>query len=197
MNQRSWIAAQPELRLRGCRTVLLDRDGTVNLKAPHSGYVTSPAELFLIPGAAAAISALNEAAIRVILVTNQRWLSDPARNPADYAKVHARLDELLAAEGAHLDAAYHCPHDQGCCDCRKPKAGMLTRAAREHGFSLGAAVTIGDSETDVSAGRAAGTMTILLRSGQRAAPGDADFVADDLVEAVDLILHARGADPAS
>src|SRR5580658_10908022 len=191
MNQRSWMAAQPELRLRRCRTVFLDRDGTVNLKAPHSGYVTSPAGLFLIPGAAAAISALNEAAIRVILVTNQRWLSDPARNPAaDYAKVHARLEELLAAEGAHLDAAYHCPHDQDCCDCRKPRAGMLTRAAREHGFSLGAAVMVGDSGIDVSAGRAAGTVTILLRSGQRTAPCDADFVADDLVEAVDLILHA-------
>jgi D-glycero-D-manno-heptose 1,7-bisphosphate phosphatase len=65
--------------------VFLDRDGTVNVKAPHLGYVTSPAGLCLIPGAAAAISALNRAAMRVILVTNQRWLSDPARDLTDYA----------------------------------------------------------------------------------------------------------------
>ncbi len=176
------------MNLRSCRTVLLDRDGTVNVKAPDPEYVTSPAGLFLIPGAATAIAALNQAAIRVILVTNQRWLSDPARNPAEYAQVHARLEELLAAEGAHLDAAYCCPHDRGCCECRKPGVGLLTRAAGEHGFGLDAAVMIGDSETDVSAGRAAGTVTILLRSGQRAASGDADFVADDLAGAVDLIL---------
>jgi D-glycero-D-manno-heptose 1,7-bisphosphate phosphatase len=74
---------------------------------------------------------------------------------------------------------------------------MLRRAAREHRFNLGAAVMIGDSETDVSAGRAAGTATILLRSGQRTAPRDADFVADDLAEAVHLILSDREPGPAS
>src|ERR1700755_3116305 len=75
------------------------------------------------------------AAVRVILVTNQRWLSYPARNLTEYARVHARLEELLAAEGARLDAAYFWPHDRGCCDCRKLGAGMLRRAAREHRFS--------------------------------------------------------------
>lgn len=168
--------------------MFLDRDGTVNVKAPDGQYVTSPAGLLLIPGAAAAISRLNAAAVRVILVTNQRWLSDPARDLTDYARVHARLEELLAAEGAHLDAAYFCPHDRGRCDCRKPGAGTLRRAAREHRFSLGAAVMIGDSEADVSAGRAAGTGTILLRPGHQAASRNADFVVGDLAEAVDLIL---------
>ena len=195
MIEQPRAAAWPEPRLRRCRTVFLDRDGTVNVKAPDGQYVTSPAELFLIPGAAAAISRLNLAAIRVILVTNQRWLSDPASDPADYARVNARLEKLLAVEGAHLDTAYYCPHDRGCCDCRKPGVGMLTRAAREHRFSLSCAVMIGDSETDIAAGRAAGTATILLRSGQRPASGDADLVADDLAGAVRLILGARA--PAS
>jgi D-glycero-D-manno-heptose 1,7-bisphosphate phosphatase len=177
--------------------VFLDRDGTINVKAPPGQYVTSPAALVLIPGSAAAIARLNAAGVQVVLVTNQRWLSGPAADPAGYARVHTRLEELLAAEGAHLDAAYYCPHDQGCCGCRKPGTGMLTRAAREHRFSLGAAVMIGDSETDVAAGQAAGTATILLRPGQRpvpgdAVPGDADFVADDLAEAVQLILSGRG-----
>lgn len=178
----------PEYRLRGCRTVFLDRDGTVNIKAPDGRYVTSSTELSLIPGAAAAISRLNAAAVRVILVTNQRWLSESASDWTGYAQVHARLEELLAADGAHLDAAYYCPHAYGSCECRKPGPGMLQRAAREHRFSLSAAVMIGDSPTDIAAGYAAGTATILLRSGQQIIPNNADFVADNLAEAVSLIL---------
>src|SRR5580704_15337432 len=103
-------AMQAEVLFQGCTTVFLDRDGTINVKAPDGEYVTSPADMRLLPGAAAAIARLNAAGMRVILVTNQRWLSGPASDLAGYARVHARLEELLAAEGAHLDAAYYCPH---------------------------------------------------------------------------------------
>ncbi len=177
-------------RFRGWHTVFLDRDGTINVGAPRGQYITSPAALVLIPGAVTAIARLNAAAIRVVLVTNQRWLAGPAADLADYARVHARLEEQLAAGGAHLDAAYFCPHDRGQCDCRKPHPGMLQRAAADHGFGLGAAVMIGDSATDVAAGRAAGTATILLGS---AAPlsADADLAAVDLAHAVDLVLSTR------
>lgn len=185
----------PKSLLRGFRTVFLDRDGTINIKAPDGRYVTSATELFLIPGAGAAISRLNAAAIRVILVTNQRWLSESASDWTGYAQVHSRLEELLAEEGAHLDAAYCCPHGQATCECRKPRPGMLQRAAREHGFSLRAAVMIGDSQTDIMAGRAAGTATILVRRGQQTIPNDADFVVDNLAEAVRLVLHDKDRSP--
>jgi D-glycero-D-manno-heptose 1,7-bisphosphate phosphatase len=173
--------------------VFLDRDGTINVKAPDGEYVTSPVDVSLIPGAAAAIAELNAAALRVILVTNQRWISGPDGQPEAYACVHARLQELLAAAGAHLDAAYYCPHPLGSCDCRKPAPGMLHRAAKEHDLDLSAAVMIGDSEADVAAGRAAGTATILLRRDRHITSRDADFVAGDLAEAVSLILcdHER------
>lgn len=175
--------------LRNVRTVFLDRDGTINVKAAAGEYVRSPAELVLLPGAAKAVAALNAAGLRTVLVTNQRWLSQPAADPASFAAVHGRLEELLAAEGARLDAAYHCPHAAGACDCRKPGAGMLLRAAREHHLDLADSVMIGDSETDMAAGRAAGTATILLRAGGGEA-GGADFVAEDLAAAVRLILGA-------
>ena len=201
MTRPSGSAAAAGGRVRSGQTVFLDRDGTINVKAPPGQYVTSSAALVLIPGSAAAIARLNAAGVRVVLVTNQRWLSGPAADPAGYARVHARLEELLAAAGAHLDAAYYCPHDRGRCGCRKPGTGMLTRAARVHRFSLAAAVMIGDSETDVAAGQAAGTATILLRPGRQPVPGgaglgdagsgDADFVADDLAGAVQLILSDR------
>jgi D-glycero-D-manno-heptose 1,7-bisphosphate phosphatase len=127
-------------------------------------------------------------------VTNQSWLSGPSGNSARYAAIHARLTQLLAAEGAWLDAAYHCPHSPGTCDCRKPHPGMLLRAARELRFELDNAVIIGDSDSDLLAGRAADTSTILLRPGADGPPAaSADTVADDLASAVRLILQAGNA----
>ena len=181
--------------LEGIRTVFLDRDGTINVKAPEGEYVTSPAELVLLPGAARAVARLNAAGIRTVLVTNQSWLSRPSGRPESYAAIHARLDQLLAAEGARLDAAYHCPHAPATCDCRKPKPGLLQRAARELRIDLDQSVIIGDRDTDMMAGRAAGTSAILVRTGEvGSAPADAgiaDIVVDDLPAAVRLILRAH------
>ncbi|OJZ72675.1 histidinol phosphate phosphatase [Mycobacterium paraffinicum] len=181
--------------LRNVRTVFLDRDGTINVKAADGEYVRSPEELVLLPGAAEAVAALNAAGLRTVLVTNQRWLSEPAAEAARFAAVQDRLEQLLADGGARLDAEYHCPHATASCDCRKPEAGMLLRAAREHGFALGESVMIGDSETDVLAGRAAGAATVLLRPGGGESHG-ADVVVDDLAAAVRLILRAKDSSPA-
>jgi D-glycero-D-manno-heptose 1,7-bisphosphate phosphatase len=178
------------LDLGSVRTVFLDRDGTINVKAVAGEYVTSPEGLVFLPGAAKAVAALNTARMRTVLVTNQRWLSRQSADPARYFAVHSRLTQLLADEGAWLDAAYHCPHAVGACDCRKPLPGMLLRAARDHCFDLAEAVMIGDSDQDMMAGRAAGTATILLRAGGGSTPG-ADAVVDDLAAAVRLILAAR------
>ncbi|MCV7411478.1 histidinol phosphate phosphatase [Mycobacterium florentinum] len=167
------------------RTVFLDRDGTINVKAAEGEYIRSPAELVLLPGAAEAIAALNAAGLRTVLVTNQRWLSEPSADPAHFDAIQDRLRELLAERGARLDAAYHCPHAANSCDCRKPLAGMLIRAAAEYGFDLAESVMVGDSDADVAAGRAAGATTVLLRAGDG---GDADVVVDDLAAAVRLIL---------
>jgi D-glycero-D-manno-heptose 1,7-bisphosphate phosphatase len=178
------------LNRRSLHTVFLDRDGTINVKAAVGKYIKSPAELVLLPGAAKAVAELNAARFRTILVTNQRWLSEASADPGHYSAVHARLEQLLAHEGAWLDAAYYCPHAAGVCDCRKPGSDMLRRAAREHSFDLAGAVIVGDSNTDLLAGRAAGTATILLRANSGGAVG-ADAVVENLVTAVRLILHAR------
>lgn len=139
----------------------------------------------LLPGAAAALAALNAAGLTTVLVTNQRWLSRPDADPARYAATHARLVELLAAEGAHLDAAYHCPHAADACDCRKPRPGMLLRAAAELGLDLARSVIVGDAASDVAAGRAAGVRTIRLA----ATPDpDADSTVADLGAATTHLL---------
>jgi D-glycero-D-manno-heptose 1,7-bisphosphate phosphatase len=153
------------MELRNVRTVFLDRDGTINVKAAEGEYIRSPVELVLVPGAAEAVAALNAAGLRTVLVTNQRWLSEPSADPTHFAAIQDRLRQLLADQGARLDAAYHCPNAAKSCDCRKPLAGMLIRAAAEHSFDVAESVMIGDSDADVMAGRAAGAATILLRAG--------------------------------
>jgi D-glycero-D-manno-heptose 1,7-bisphosphate phosphatase len=183
----------PGSRLRGIKTVFLDRDGTLNVKAPEGKYITSPADLVLLPRAAQAVARLNAVGLHTILVTNQRWLSGPMADPRSYAAVEARLQELLAAEGAWLDASFHCPHETGRCDCHKPGSGMLLRAASELRLDLASAVIVGDSEADMAAGRSVGTAGILIRDGSPDATGHtADAVVADLAAAVRLILAARG-----
>jgi D-glycero-D-manno-heptose 1,7-bisphosphate phosphatase len=186
MTKQAFGVIPPGLGVTRISTVLLDRDGTVNIKPLEGHYVTSPDELTLLPGAARAIRHLNEASVQVILVTNQRWLSTMT-DMTPYERVHARLRELLAEDGAHLDGAYYCPHAVGSCHCRKPAPGMLRRAAEEHLFSLTEAVMIGDSESDIAAGHAAGTATILLSAAPDMS-SRANCAVANLAEAVRLIL---------
>jgi D-glycero-D-manno-heptose 1,7-bisphosphate phosphatase len=142
---------------------LLDRDGTINVKAPDGDYIAHPAELVLLPGAGEAIRALNDAGIPVVVVTNQRGIALGRMTEADLAAVHRRLAELLAANGARLDAVFHCPHHAGTCACRKPGTLLLERAREHLGLvTLGNSIMIGDSDTDVLAGRAAGARTVRL-----------------------------------
>jgi D-glycero-D-manno-heptose 1,7-bisphosphate phosphatase len=172
-------------------TAFLDRDGTLNVKAPEGSYITGPASLRLLPGAADGVRRLNEAGVFVVLVTNQRGIARGLITPEAHAAITARLEEDLAAGGARLDAVYVCPHDEGSCDCRKPGPGMLLRAAREHPrIDLRRSVTVGDAESDILAGQAAGTATI--RISAEPAATRADHVVADLAAAVPLITGPAG-----
>ena len=147
--------------------VFLDRDGTINVKAPPGDYITAPDQLELLPGAAEAIRELNQARIPVIVVTNQRGIALGRMTEADLAAVHARLSELLAERGARIDEILHCPHDEGVCACRKPGTLLLERGQRHLELpSLRRSWMIGDSSRDVHAGLAVGAQTVLL--GDRA-----------------------------
>ncbi|GAA2253929.1 D-glycero-beta-D-manno-heptose 1,7-bisphosphate 7-phosphatase [Streptomyces amakusaensis] len=173
---------------RGPATFFLDRDGTVNVKAPDGQYVCAPEELRLLPGAAAAIRHLNRHGRRVVVVTNQRGVALGLMSRADLESVEKHLAELLWAEGAYVDAYYACIHHRGECDCRKPAPGLLLTAAREiPGVSLGDAVMIGDSESDVRAGRAAGCATVRL--APPGTPSAADHVLTDLRTAVETLMR--------
>jgi len=177
--------------------VFLDRDGTINEEV---GYLSEPEELHLIPGAAEAIRLLNRAGVLAIVVTNQSGVGRGYFSEARVKAIHEQLAMQLAAYGAHLDAIYYCPHhpDKGC-DCRKPKPGMLKRAAEEHSIALDRSFAVGDKVSDLEAGRRAGCRTVLVLTGYGMEARKAfkhsdfqpDYIARDLLGAVRWILAQR------
>ena len=179
--------------------VFLDRDGVIVEEVDHLGH---PDQLRLIPGSARAIRLLNDQNVPVLVVSNQAGVARGYYPEARVAEVHDALQSLLGAEQAHVDAFYYCPHHptHGVgeyltrCDCRKPRPGMLSRAAADHAIDLGSSVMVGDKASDIGAGRAAGCATVLVQTGHGADEwrrwGESfqpDLVAADLLEAVPWI----------
>lgn len=146
--------------------LFLDRDGTLIVDV---GYPRDPAEVTLMPGAAAALREL--AATRaLVIVSNQSGVGRGRITPAEAAAVHARTARLFADEGVTFAGAYYCFHapDAGC-RCRKPAPGMLLDAARDQGLDLAQSVMLGDKPADVEAGVAAGCRDAILFHGDWAA----------------------------
>ena len=163
----------------------LDRDGTINVKAPEGDYVKSWDEFSFLPGAPEAVAALADSGMRIVIVTNQRGLALGRMSEADLEDIHARMTSELQAAGARVDAILHCPHDHGECDCRKPGTGMFRRAAEEiPGIELERSVVIGDAASDVEAGRRIGALTVLVGDGD----AEADHRAASLADAVSWVL---------
>jgi len=167
--------------------VLLDRDGTLNVER-H--YLSDPAELELFPGVTGALKRLRALGYGLAVVTNQSGVGRGYFDLAAVERVHDRLRDLLAADGASVDAIYICPHGPDeACDCRKPLPGMARQAQAEFGFDPHEAVVIGDKEADIDLGRAIGATTILVRTGwgadtEKAGRCQPDAVVDDLPAAV-------------
>ena len=140
----------------------LDRDGTI---IDDAHYIADPELVQLRPGAGDAIAALNRAAMPVIVVTNQSGMARGLISESDYGRVVARLAELLAEHGAHIDATYVCPHHpefDRACDCRKPGTLLFRRAAAEHRLDLTRSVYIGDRWRDVQPGIVLGGRPMLI-----------------------------------
>lgn len=152
---------------RGCgllekiNTVFLDRDGVINRL--RSDYVTSWDMFEFLPRAKEAIRMLNAAGKRVVVVTNQRAIARGLLSVPELISIHDNMRAELAAVGATIDAVYYCPHDKGVCKCRKPQVGMFLQAQREFPeINFRQSVVIGDSETDMQAGRRLGCSLILV-----------------------------------
>jgi D-glycero-D-manno-heptose 1,7-bisphosphate phosphatase len=183
--------------------VFIDRDGTLTEEV---GYVNHPQRLRLLPRSAEAVRRLNAAGVPAVIVTNQAGVARGYFSEDVLRAVHDEMLAQLKQAGAHLDAVYVCPHHptEGeppfrlACDCRKPRPGLLQRAATDLGLDLGTSVVIGDRPTDLVVARSVGARGVLVLTGyglgeweyRRATfPVTPDHVAGDLLDAVTWLLN--------
>lgn len=143
--------------------LFLDRDGVINRRIVDD-YVRSWEDFVFLPDIFEVLPAVHAAGLPAVVVTNQRGIARGLMSEQELADIHERMQrELMERTGHRFDAIYHCPHDRGeGCDCRKPLPGMLLQAARDNPIDLAASWMIGDTESDVEAGIAAGCSTVLI-----------------------------------
>lgn len=164
------------------RAAFLDRDGTI---IDDTGFVRDPEDVSLIPGSADAIRRLNESGWIVVVVTNQSGIARGRLTEADYQAVQARLDQLLGAQGARIDATFMCPHHPdvtGPCDCRKPGLKHYREAARRFEIDFARSLFVGDRMSDLEPAKALGGSGALVLTGDGLrATGDAARAGFEIV----------------
>ena len=184
---------------RGLRTVFLDRDGILNEKMPEGQYVTRWEEFHVLPGVPQAVRRLNEAGLRVVVVTNQRGIARGLYTLADVEVIHAAFQQQLHAAGAGIDAFFICPHDKNQCNCRKPLPGLFEQAvARFPSITPATSMMIGDSLSDIEFARRLGLVSIFIEGdadGREPHANEARSLADlrfgSLADAVEALLAER------
>lgn len=183
------------------KAVFIDRDGTINR---HSGLVSHPDQLEVLPEAFDALAALNSSEYLSILVTNQPVVARGLCSVDELDVIHRKLETVLGERHVYLDDIYFCPHhpDKGYpeenpaykipCSCRKPATGLIEQAAATYNIDLAQSYFVGDTTVDVQTGLNAGVRTILLATGEAGSDGkhdvSPDFEADDLLAATKIIL---------
>ena len=183
------------------KAIFLDRDGTIN---EYVGFLRKEEDFRLIPGVSEAIKKINNSGYLAIVVTNQPVIARGEVTEEGLEEIHKKMETLLGLDGAYIDDIYYCPHhpDKGFegeipelkieCDCRKPKTGMLEKAAREHNIDLSSSIMIGDSTLDIKMAENAGMQSVLLKTGQKGEDGKYEvsptLIAEDLNDAINKII---------
>lgn len=183
------------------KAIFLDRDGTIN---EYVGFLRDINDFKLLPWVTEAIAKINASPYLTIVATNQPVIARGEVTYPQLDEIHMKMETGLGKGGAYLDDIFFCPHHphKGYegeiselkieCDCRKPKIGMLTQAAEKYNIDLSKSWYIGDTTMDIQTGRNAGMKTILVQTGEAGLDGkynvQPDFIADNLLTAVDYIL---------
>ena len=181
--------------------VFLDRDGTLNVDA---GYLDRKERLVLFPWSLESVRLLRRGGYAVVVVTNQSGGARGMIEESFVDEVHGIIQSQLADIGEELDGHYYCPHEPSAsieafridCDCRKPKPGMVTRAARDLGLDVERSVVVGDKWSDIRLAKQTGARSVLVRTGYGRSQEhicqeglSADVVVDTLMDAVNWILR--------
>ena len=180
--------------------VFLDRDGTINEEV---GYLDSLEQLRIFPAAFEAVRMINEAGMKVVVVTNQSGVARGFFQEEFVKTVHKQIQKAFMKEGASIDRFYYCPHHptEGIgtyrisCDCRKPAPGMLMKASEELGIDLPASYVVGDMAKDIELANNVGAKGILVRTGYgknvQASDIKPAYIARDILAAAQWIMKDR------
>lgn len=169
------------------KAIFLDRDGTM---APDVHYCSCVQDFELFPHSAEAIRLLNEHGLKVIVVTNQSGIARGFFTEETSAKIHEKMKEELAKEGAWVDGIYYCPHHpDDNCECRKPEPKLVLQATKDVDIDLKQSFVVGDLNLDIELGRKVGCKTILIASSPlpKEMPTP-DAIASNLLEAAQIII---------
>jgi histidinol-phosphate phosphatase family protein len=186
------------------KCIFLDRDGVLN---KYAGLISSPMQLELEDTAVEAVSEINDSGYLAIVITNQPVVARGLCTIDEVNEIHKKLQTLLGREHVYVDDIFFCPHhpDKGypeentdykiICNCRKPKTGMITAAVERYNIDICSSWFIGDTTTDIMTGRNTGLKTILVKTGEAGTDKkheiSPDFIADNLLEAVKLIIYGE------
>lgn len=183
----------PDVKITPAPAVFLDRDGTLNV---DKGYVSHLRDWEWLPHALDGLRKLKNAGFKLVVVTNQSGIARGYYPADDVIKLHDLVNRELNAKGVGIDAFYFCPHHpeySGPCSCRKPKPGLIQKAALEMNLDLSRSWMIGDKGSDIEAGSAAGIPSILIgehcQIGQEYATFPHVPIVEDLEKAADLIIN--------
>lgn len=186
------------------KAIFLDRDGTINVLR---GFLKKEEDFELLPNAAEAIKIINSSEYLAIVTTNQPVIARGECTFEELEKIHTKLETLLGRQGAFINDLFYCPHHphkgyegevpelKFDCDCRKPKIGMLLKAAEKYNIDLSQSWYVGDTTMDIQTGINAGMKTVLVMTGEAGKdgkyPAKPDYETENLIDAVDKILHTN------
>ncbi len=173
------------------KILMIDRDGTINIRPPDGGYLTRWQDFVWLDDSVEAMAQLAKAGYRFVVISNQAGIGRGVVDRRTVDDINEKMVVGLQARGIDILDVYICPHHpDDRCDCRKPAPGMLFRAAREHSFQIARSVYIGDDPRDAVAAHNAGCPSVLIGPERDADPGNgvmATFKSETLLDAVPWI----------
>jgi D-glycero-D-manno-heptose 1,7-bisphosphate phosphatase len=166
------------------KVVFLDRDGVINKKAPKHDYIKTLQEFEFLPNVDKAIRLLNNHGFIVLIITNQRGIARGLMKEKDLYNIHQEMCAKLREKKAIINDIFVCPHENNECTCRKPNIGLFLQAEAKYLIDKKKTFMVGDSNTDIEAGKRYGVKTIAINKERL----DADYRCNTLLEAVNYII---------
>jgi len=170
------------------KAVFLDRDGVINRRAAKHEYITSWEEFKFLPNVLTALNEISKTSHMIIIISNQRGISRGKMSEIDLENIHQKMLDEIKKSGGRIDKIYYCPHGDDECECRKPLPGMIDIAESDFNLHLKGSWVIGDSLSDIQAGKARECNTIYIGEKNDAITLS-DYTVKSLNEAINIIIQ--------